>query len=106
MVRHSPRTRLASPNRSCASARAASGREPESGQLFFAHGEMERQLVVDVALDRAAADREAKETTPARSRTHANSGDVRRSATAIASACRCHSGAWARKRARPAAVSL
>jgi hypothetical protein len=67
---------------------------------------MERQLVVDIPLDRSTAEREPEETTPTWCRGRASSADVRRNSTAMASACRCHNGVSARNRARPAVVSV
>src|SRR5689334_12663280 len=81
------------------------GREPELAELLLAHREMERELVVDVPLDGAFSERESEQPPPAGRGTHTVSSEVRRSATAIASACRCQRGAWARNRARPAVVS-
>ena len=77
----------------------------EPAQLLLAHGEVERELVVYVALDRPSSERDAKGASPAGAEAHVDD-DVRRSATAIASAWRCHTGPSARKRARPAVVSL
>jgi len=82
------------------------GSESETPQLVFPHLHVKRQLVVDVPLNRALTEREAEEPPPTWSWTHASSAVVRRNATAMASACRCQSGASARKRARPAVVSL
>ena len=81
------------------------GRQAETAELLFPHGEMKGKFVVDVAFDGTLAERESKQSPPAGCGAHANSSELRRNATAIASAWRCHSGAWARNRARPAAVS-
>src|SRR5512133_3239711 len=70
------------------------GGETEAAQLLLAHGEVERQLVVDLALERALPEREPQQPPPAGADAHAGSAVVRRRAAVIASTCRCQTGAW------------
>src|SRR6185437_5026180 len=75
-------------------------------QLFLAHGEMEIELVVDLALERAVPQRQSQQSPLPGPDAHANSGDVCASAATIAFAWRCQTRDSARYRARPAAVSV
>ena len=83
------------------------GREPRGDELLRAHGDVEVELLIDVALDVPGADADAEDPRPIAALAHAVRGEALAcSAREAASTNCCHAERPVRSCARPAAVSL
>ena len=83
------------------------GSEPCADELLRAHGDMEVELLVDVALDVPGADADPEDASPIATVRHAVRGDaVAWSARDADSTNCCHAESPVRSWPRPAAVSL
>ena len=81
-------------------------REPCGEELLSAHGDVELELLVDVALDVPGADAKSKNTSPSTAIAHAVRGEAPAcSAREAASTNCCHAESPVRSCARPVAVS-